>query len=119
MRDFVPGYHHAKFDCNWITNKEEKEGGGGGGTMCLGAYMVPKDNKVNKIIIIIIIIGLTKLRSNLTQGIKIGCWFLFLAQKVVLGTISDNLTQNRYLTPLLGQMPLRNSVIMVNTQCPR
>ena len=34
-----------------------------------------------------------QLRSNLVQGLKIGCWFLFWAQKVVLGTISDNITQ--------------------------
>ena len=34
LRDFVPEYHHAKFGCNWTTNKGETEGrGGGGGTM--------------------------------------------------------------------------------------
>ena len=27
--DFVPEYHHAKFGCNWTTNKGETEGGGG------------------------------------------------------------------------------------------
>ena len=29
LRGFVPEYHHAKFGCNWITNKGETEGGGG------------------------------------------------------------------------------------------
>ena len=29
LRDFVPEYHHAKFGCNWTTNKGETEGGGG------------------------------------------------------------------------------------------
>ena len=27
LRDFVPEYHHAKFGCNWITNKGETEDG--------------------------------------------------------------------------------------------
>ena len=27
LRDCVPEYHHAKFDCNWTTNKGETEGG--------------------------------------------------------------------------------------------
>ena len=26
LRDFIPEYHHAKFGCNWITNKGETEG---------------------------------------------------------------------------------------------
>ena len=26
LRDFVPEYHHAKFGCNWTTNKGETEG---------------------------------------------------------------------------------------------
>ena len=26
LRNFVPEYHHAKFDCNWTTNKGETEG---------------------------------------------------------------------------------------------
>ena len=26
LRDFVPEYHHAKFCCNWTTNKGETEG---------------------------------------------------------------------------------------------
>ena len=26
LRDFVPEYHHAKFGCNWTTNKGEIEG---------------------------------------------------------------------------------------------
>ena len=30
LRDFAPEYHHAKFGCNWKTNKLETEGG----TMC-------------------------------------------------------------------------------------
>ena len=28
LSDFVPQYHHAKFGCNWTTNKGETEGGG-------------------------------------------------------------------------------------------
>ena len=28
LRDFVPEYHHAKFGCNWTTNKGETEGRG-------------------------------------------------------------------------------------------
>ena len=32
LRDFVPEQHHAKFGCNWTTNKGETEGGGG--AMC-------------------------------------------------------------------------------------
>ena len=27
LRDFVPECHHAKFGCNWTTNKGETEGG--------------------------------------------------------------------------------------------
>ena len=38
MRDFVPKYHHAKFDCNWTTNKGETE-----------AYTVPKDPSLNRV----------------------------------------------------------------------
>ena len=34
LRDFVPEYYHAKFGCNWTTNKGETGG---------GAYLVPKD----------------------------------------------------------------------------
>ena len=30
LRDFLLEYHHAKFGCNWTTNKGETEGG----TMC-------------------------------------------------------------------------------------
>ena len=26
LKDFVPEYHHAKFGCNWTTNKGETEG---------------------------------------------------------------------------------------------
>ena len=36
---------------------------------------------------------LNQLSSNFAQGFKIGCRFLPLAQKEVLGTISDNITQ--------------------------
>ena len=61
--------------------------------------------------------------SNLAQGSKIGCWFLFLAQKVVLGTISDNMTQKplfyaRFLLRLFGQMLHRNSVVMAIPKVP-
>ena len=45
LRDFVPEYHHAKFDCNWTTNKGETEGG----TMCPPAYMVPKHPSLNRV----------------------------------------------------------------------
>ena len=45
LRDFVPEYHHAKFGCNWTTNKGETEGG----TMCPPAYMVPKDPSLNSV----------------------------------------------------------------------
>ena len=31
LRDFIPEYHHAKFGCNWTTNKVET---GGGGAQC-------------------------------------------------------------------------------------
>ena len=44
LRDFVPEYHHAKFGCNWTTNKGETEGG----TLPLPpADMVPKDPSLN------------------------------------------------------------------------
>ena len=41
---------------------------------------------------------------------------------MVLGTISDNMTQNRYFTPIFGisfdQMPLRNSVSIATPKIP-
>ena len=46
LRDFVSEYHHAKFGCNWTTNKGETEGA------CappLPAYMVPKDPSLNRV----------------------------------------------------------------------
>ena len=46
LRDFVPEYHHAKFGCNWTTNKGETEGG----AQCAPpAYMVPKDPSPNRV----------------------------------------------------------------------
>ena len=64
---------------------------------------------------------LNQLSSNLAQGFKIGRWFLFLAQKVVLGTISDNMTQKplfyacvlakRFLEIALSWQHLRSQVI--------
>ena len=45
LRDFVPEYHHAKFCCNWTTNKEETEEG----TLCPPAYMVSKDLSMNRV----------------------------------------------------------------------
>ena len=42
LRDFVSEYHHAKFSCNWTTNKRETEGGG-------GHNMVPKDPSLNRV----------------------------------------------------------------------
>ena len=47
LRDFVPEYHHAKFGCNWTTNKEETEGINC--TMCPPAYMVPKYPSLNRV----------------------------------------------------------------------
>ena len=45
LRDFVPEYYHAKFGCNWTTNKGE--------TIWLNkektAYMVPKDPSLKAI----------------------------------------------------------------------
>ena len=41
LRDFVPEYHHAKFGCNWTTNKRETEGG-----TTPPAYMVSKDSSL-------------------------------------------------------------------------
>ena len=75
---------------------------------------------------------LDQLSSNLAQGFKIGCWFLFSAQKVVLETISANMTQKPlfyahfwcFLVKRLleivffGQMPLRNSVVMATPKAP-
>ena len=55
---------------------------------------------------------LNQLSSNLAQRFKIGCWFLFLAQKVVLGTISDNMTQQPLFYVTFGQTPLKNSIAM-------
>ena len=49
LKDFVPEYHHAKFGCNWSTNKGEAEGGGGGHNVPLKAYMVPKDHCLNRL----------------------------------------------------------------------
>ena len=37
---------------------------------------------------------------------------------MVLGTISDNMTQNHYFTSLFGQTPLRNSVAMATPKAP-
>ena len=42
---FVPEYHHAKFGCNWATNKGETMWLNKGETV----YMVPKDNSLNKV----------------------------------------------------------------------
>ena len=39
LRDFVPEYHHAKFGCNWTTNKGETEGRRG----------VPKNLSLNRV----------------------------------------------------------------------
>ena len=46
---------------------------------------------------------LNQLSSNLAQGFKIGCGFLFWAQKVVLGTISDNDTKTIILRHFLAK----------------
>ena len=43
LRDFVPEYYHAKYDCNWTSNKGETEG------VPPQAYMVPKDPSLNRV----------------------------------------------------------------------
>ena len=46
LRDFVSDYHHAKFGCNWMTNKGEKGGDQGAHQpIC----MVPKDPSLNRV----------------------------------------------------------------------
>ena len=48
LRDFVPEYHHARFSCDWTTNKGETKGGGG--AQCAPpVYMVPKDPSLNRV----------------------------------------------------------------------
>ena len=58
----------------------------------------------------------------MAPGLKIGCRFILQAQKVVLGTISDNMTQKtitlRPFWRFLGQTPLRNSVAMATPKIP-
>ena len=39
LRDFGPEYYHAKFGCNWTTNKGETE----------PASLVPKDYSLNRV----------------------------------------------------------------------
>ena len=41
FQNFVTAYHHAKFGCNWNTNKGETKGA--------PAYMVPKDPSLNRV----------------------------------------------------------------------
>ena len=57
-------------------------------------------------------------RIKLKFDTAIQNWMLILifGSKMVLGTISDNLTQNHYFTSLFGQMPLRNSVAMATSK---
>ena len=58
---------------------------------------------------------------KLKFGTEIQNWMLiliFLAQKVVLGKISDNITQNNHFTSLFGQMPLRDSIVMATPKVP-
>ena len=62
---------------------------------------------------------LNKFSSNLALIFKLRFYFLFLAQKLVLGTILDNLTQNLVLCrfkSMFGQTPLRNSVTMATAK---
>ena len=65
---------------------------------------------------------LNQLNSNLAQGFKIACRFLFRAQKVVLGTISDNMTQKPLFYTrfwhFFGQTPLRNSIVIATPKVP-
>ena len=70
-----------------VNTKISKGGGGGGGGL-------------RKIPIYIIMQGflfLNELRSRSDTGIQIGCCSLFSAHKVVLGTISNNLTHKKAL----------------------
>ena len=46
LRAFVPEYHHAKFGCNWTTNKGETEGEH---NIYIIAYMVPKDPSLYRV----------------------------------------------------------------------
>ena len=44
LRDFVQEYHHAKFGCNWTTNKGET-----GGHNMPPTLMVPKHPSLNRV----------------------------------------------------------------------
>ena len=46
LRDFAPDYHHAKFGCNWSTNKGETEGAC---ALPLPACVVPNDPSLNRV----------------------------------------------------------------------
>ena len=47
------------------------------------------------------------IKLKFAQGLKIECLFLSLAHKVVLGTISDNMTQKPlFYTLILAKIPL-------------
>ena len=59
---------------------------------------------------------LIEVRSNLIQGFKIECLFLFLAQKVVFG--DDFGQSDHYFTSLIGQRPFRNSATMATLKVP-
>ena len=50
LRDFVPEYNHAKFGCNWTTNKGETEGGHNVQYhISFRTYMVLKDPSLNRV----------------------------------------------------------------------
>ena len=65
---------------------------------------------------------LNQFNSKSAKGFKIACWFLFRAQKEVLVTISDNMTQKSlfytHFWRFFGQTPLRNSVVMTTPKVP-
>ena len=48
LRDFIPEYHHAKFGCNWTTNKGETEQQKTQHN-APPAYMIPKDPSLNRV----------------------------------------------------------------------
>ena len=59
-----------------------------------------------------------QIKLKLDTDSKLDADSYFLAQKAVLGTISDNMTQNHFFTPLFGQTPLRNNVVIAIPKVP-
>ena len=65
---------------------------------------------------------LCQLSSNLVQGPKSGGWLILQAQKVVLGTTSDNMAQKplfyAYFWRFFDQTPLRYIIAMATPKIP-